>query len=36
MRKGRERLVVAGFALILILFTVLVFLIRGSVGRGGR
>ena len=36
MLKNRERLLVAGFALILILFTVLVFLVRGSVGRGGR
>jgi hypothetical protein len=36
MMKGRERLLVVGFALILILFTALVFLIRGSVGRGGR
>lgn len=36
MRKDRERVLVAGFALILILFTVLVFLMRGSVGRGGR
>lgn len=36
MMKNRERLLVAGFALILILFTVLVFLVRGSVGRGGR
>ena len=29
MMKNRERLLVAGFALILILFTVLVFLVRG-------
>jgi hypothetical protein len=36
MMKGRERVLIAGFALILILFTVLLFLIRGSVGRGGR
>ena len=36
MMKDRERLLVAGFALILILFTVLLFLIRGAVGRGGR
>lgn len=34
--KDRERWLIAGFALILLLFTVLVFLIRGSVGRGGR
>jgi hypothetical protein len=36
MMKDRERLLVAGFALILILFLALLFLIRGSVGRGGR
>ena len=36
MRKNRERFLVAGFALILLLFIVLVFLMRGSVGRGGR
>ena len=36
MLKGRERLLVAGFALMLMLFTLLVFLVRGSVGRGGR
>jgi|SoiMetStandDraft_2_1073263.scaffolds.fasta_scaffold1262793_1 hypothetical protein len=36
MTKDRERLLIAGFALILILFTVLIFLLRGSVGRGGR
>ena len=36
MMKGRERVLIAGFALILILFIVLLFLIRGSVGRGGR
>jgi len=34
--KDRERLLVAGFALILSRFTVLVVLLRGSVGRGGR
>lgn len=36
MKKNRERLLVAGFALILIVFTVLIFVMRGSVGRGGR
>jgi hypothetical protein len=36
MKADRERLLIAGFALILILFTVLIFLLRGSVGRGGR
>ena len=34
--KDRERALVAGFAIILILFTVLIFLVSGSVGRGGR
>lgn len=36
MKTNRERFLVAGFALLLLLFTVLVFLMRGSVGRGGR
>ena len=36
MMKDRERLLIVGFALILILFVVLIFLVRGSVGRGGR
>ena len=36
MMKDRERLLVVGFALILMLFIVLIFLVRGSVGRGGR
>ena len=36
MMKDRERLLVVGFALMLMLFIVLIFLVRGSVGRGGR